>query len=62
MAKDRIASAERSALREVRETAVDIAIQAARETLAASLPADADGKIIDRAIGDLPTALSQRAA
>ena len=62
MAKDRIASAERSALREVREAAIEIAIQATQETLAASLGADADGKIIDRSISDLPASLSQRAA
>ncbi|MCE2575700.1 F0F1 ATP synthase subunit B [Komagataeibacter sp. FNDCR2] len=62
MAKDRIASAERSALREVREMAIEIAIQATQETLAASLAADVDGKIIDKSIGDLPTSLSQRAA
>lgn len=62
MAKDRIASAERSALREVREMAIEIAIQATGETLAASLNADTDGKIVDKSISDMPAILSQRAA
>ncbi|MBE7620676.1 F0F1 ATP synthase subunit B [Gluconacetobacter entanii] len=62
MARDRIAAAERGAIREVREAAIDIAMQATQETLAGSLTADGDKTLIDNAISGLPSALSRRAA
>ncbi|ACI51650.1 H+transporting two-sector ATPase B/B' subunit [Gluconacetobacter diazotrophicus PA1 5] len=62
MARDRIAASERSAVREVRQVAIDVAIQATRDVLATALPAGADHAIVDRAIADLPSALSHRAA
>jgi F-type H+-transporting ATPase subunit b len=62
MARDRIAATERSAVREVRQVAIDVAIQATRDALAAALPAEADRANVDQAIAGLPSALSHRAA
>lgn len=62
MARDRIAASERSAVREVRQVAIDVAVQATRDALALALPAETGQQIVDRSIADLPAALSHRAA
>jgi F-type H+-transporting ATPase subunit b len=54
-ALDRISQAEADALREVRNTAIDIAVAAARRLLAENLPAEKAAELIDAAIKDLPT-------
>ncbi len=62
MAHERIAAAEKAAVNEVRKAAADIAARAARDVIAATLSAEADAQIIDRAIAGLPAALVRRAA
>ena len=62
MAHDRIAAAEKAAVNEVRQTAASIAARAAQEVIAATLSAEADAHLIDRAIAGLPAALVRRAA
>jgi len=53
-AVERIAQAETEALREVRNTAVDIALSATRRLIVEQLGADQASGIIDAAIKDLP--------
>jgi F-type H+-transporting ATPase subunit b len=60
MAVDRIAAAEKAAVDEVRLTAVEVATVAARQVIADGLTADADARLIDHAILQLPSALAQR--
>ncbi|HEY0184322.1 MAG TPA: F0F1 ATP synthase subunit B [Rhodopila sp.] len=62
MAIERIAAAEKAAVDEVRLAAADVATTAARQVLAEGLTADADAKLIDQAITQLPTALAARRA
>lgn len=62
MALDRIASAEKAAVDEVRLTAVDIASAAARQVIAEGLSPDTESALVDHAIAQLPTALAQRRA
>ena len=62
MAMDRIAAAEKAALDEVRLTAADVAATAARRVLTEHLSPEADGALIDHAIGQLPSALAARRA
>jgi len=62
MAIDRIAAAEKAAVDEVRLAAADIATTAAREVISEGLSADADSRLIDQAITQLPSALSTRRA
>ena len=62
MAIDRIAAAEKAAVDDVRLAAVDVATTAARQVIAEGLSADADSKLIDDAIAQLPTALASRRA
>ena len=62
MAIDRIAAAEKAAVSDVRLAAVDVATTAARQVLAEDLTAEADAKLIDHAISQLPTALASRRA
>jgi F-type H+-transporting ATPase subunit b len=57
MAMDRIGAAEKAAVDEVRQAAAEVATAAARQMLAEGLTADADGRLIDNAIGQLPAAL-----
>lgn len=57
MALDRIASAEKAAVDEVRITAAEVATEAAREVIAEGLAAAADARLIDHAISQLPAAL-----
>jgi F-type H+-transporting ATPase subunit b len=60
MAVDRIAAAEKAAVDEVRLTAVEVATVAARQVIADGLSSDADARLIDHAITQLPSALAQR--
>jgi len=60
MALDRIAAAEKAAVDEVRQTAAEVATRATREVIAEGLTPDADGRLIDHAITQLPSALAQR--
>ena len=62
MAVDRIAAAEKAAVDQVRLTAADLAGLAAREVIAASLSTEADARLIDRSISQLPAALAARRA
>jgi F-type H+-transporting ATPase subunit b len=62
MAIDRIAAAEKAAVDDVRLTAADVATAAARQVLAEGLTADADARLIDQAITQLPAALAARRA
>ncbi|HVC62102.1 MAG TPA: F0F1 ATP synthase subunit B [Acetobacteraceae bacterium] len=62
MAMDRIAAAEKAAVDEVRLTAVEVATVAARQVIADGLSADADARLIDHAITQLPSALAPRRA
>jgi F-type H+-transporting ATPase subunit b len=62
MAIDRIAAAEKAAVDDVRLAAVDVATTAVRQVLAEGLTADADAKLIDQAIAQLPAALAARRA
>jgi F-type H+-transporting ATPase subunit b len=56
-AEEKIAQEEAKALADVRNTAVDIAIAAAREIIAEALDAKAGGALIDQAIAALPQRL-----
>ena len=60
MAMDRISAAEKAAVDEVRLTAVEVATTAARQVIAEGLSAEADSRLIDHAITQLPGALSGR--
>jgi F-type H+-transporting ATPase subunit b len=62
MAIDRIAAAEKAAVDDVRVAAADVATAAARQVLAEGLDADADARLIDQAITQLPAALAARRA
>ena len=56
-ALDRIAAAEKAVVAEIRQTAADLAAQAARDVIAHSLTAQDDAALVDEAIGGLPRAL-----
>jgi F-type H+-transporting ATPase subunit b len=60
MALDRIAAAEKAAVDEVRLAAAEVATAAARQVIAEGLSAEADSRLIDRAITQLPSALASR--
>ncbi|HEX2943151.1 MAG TPA: F0F1 ATP synthase subunit B [Rhodopila sp.] len=62
MAIDRIAAAEKAAVDEVRVAAAEVATTATRQFLAEGLTPEADAKLIDQAITQLPNALGQRRA
>jgi F-type H+-transporting ATPase subunit b len=62
MALDRIAAAEKAAVEEVRQTAVEVATEASRQVIREGLSADADAQLIDQAITRLPGALAGRRA
>ncbi|MEJ0016260.1 MAG: F0F1 ATP synthase subunit B [Acetobacteraceae bacterium] len=62
MAMDRIAAAEKAAVDEVRLTAAEVATVAARQVIAEGLTAEADARLIDHAITQLPAALASRRA
>lgn len=52
-AVDQIASAEAAAVKEVRDTAITVAIAAARDVIASSMTAKDSGALIDAAIADV---------
>jgi F-type H+-transporting ATPase subunit b len=60
MAMDRIAAAEKAAVDEVRLTAAEVATVAARQVIKDGLSAEADSRLIDHAIRELPGALAPR--
>jgi F-type H+-transporting ATPase subunit b len=62
MAIDRIAAAEKAAVDEVRVAAADVATAAARQVLSEGLTAEADARLVDQAITQIPSALGQRRA
>jgi len=62
MAIDRIGAAEKAAVDDVRLVAADIATTAARQVISEDLTEDADSRLIDQAITQLPSALSARRA
>jgi F-type H+-transporting ATPase subunit b len=62
MALDRISAAEKAAIDEVRFTAAEIATAATRQVLADGLTAEADARLIDQAITQIPSVLGQRRA
>jgi F-type H+-transporting ATPase subunit b len=62
MALDRIAAAEKAAVDEVRLAAVEVATSAARQVISEGLSADADARLVDQAIQQLPAALAARRA
>lgn len=62
MAMDRIAAAEKAAVDEVRRAAADVATAATQTVIREHLSADAGSAIVDRAIAQLPQALSPKRA
>ncbi|HET7881231.1 MAG TPA: F0F1 ATP synthase subunit B [Acetobacteraceae bacterium] len=60
MAIDRIAAAEKAAVDEVRLTAAEVATTAARQVIKDGLSLEADARLVDHAIAQLPSALAQR--
>lgn len=57
MALDRITAAEKAAMDEVRLAAADAATAAAQQVIQETLSHAADGRLVDQAIGQLPSAL-----
>ena len=57
LAEERIAQAESRALDEIRDAAVDVAVAAARQVIAAELDEQRGGALIDSAIAALPQRL-----
>jgi F-type H+-transporting ATPase subunit b len=62
MAMDRIAAAEKAAIDEVRIAAANVAAAAAESVLRENLTVEAGSAIVDRAIAQLPAAMSGRRA
>ena len=62
MAMDRIAAAEKAAVDTVRFAAAEIATVAAEQAIREGLSAEADGRLVDGAIGGIAAALSPRRA
>ena len=58
LASEKIALAEAKALAEVRDTAIDVAIGAARQVIAEGLGAQQSAALVDQAIADLPRRLN----
>lgn len=56
--EDRIAQAEAAALAEVRNSAVEVAIEAARRVLKAEVKGDAASRMVEDAIAELPRRLN----
>ena len=57
LALDRISAAEKAAINDVRQTAADIASEAARRVISEGLGEERENSILDAAIADLPRAL-----
>ena len=62
MVEERIQSAQASAIAEVRSTAVDVAIAATIQALRDGLTVAEDGRLVDHAIAEVPSAFTRRAA
>jgi F-type H+-transporting ATPase subunit b len=62
MAMDRIAAAEKAAVDEVRLAAADVACTAAERVIRESMTPETGSRLVDSAIGSLPTALAPRRA
>jgi F-type H+-transporting ATPase subunit b len=62
MVQERIEAAQASAVAEVRNTAVDVAIAATAEALRKGLSSGQDAALVDHAIAEVPTAFTRRAA
>lgn len=62
MALERIAAAEKAAVEEVRLAAAGLAASAAEQVIRRELTPEADGTLIDHAIGGLSAAFGRRAA
>ncbi len=56
-AQDKIASAEASAVKEVRDTAITVAVGAAKDIVAAQMTATSSNKLIDEAIAEVDAKL-----
>lgn len=57
LAEDKIAQAETQAINDVRATAADVAVGAARRVIAGKVDAGADAKLIEKSISDLASKL-----
>lgn len=57
LAEDKIAQAETQALNDVRATAAEVAVGAARRVIANKVDANADAKLIEKSISDLASKL-----
>ncbi len=62
MAQERIEAAQASAVAEVRNTAIEVAIAATTEALRSGLSSEQDATLVDHAIVDVPSAFTRRAA
>ncbi|MGH7121505.1 MAG: F0F1 ATP synthase subunit B [Acetobacteraceae bacterium] len=62
LAIERIAAAQKAAITEVRSAAIDIATAAASAVIRQELDAASDGRLVDRAIANLPAALARKVA
>ncbi|MCB8880363.1 F0F1 ATP synthase subunit B [Acidisoma cellulosilytica] len=62
MVQERIDAAQASAVTEVRNTAIDVAIAATTAALRTGLSSEQDAKLVDHAIAQVPTAFTRRAA
>ena len=62
MVQERIAAAQTSAVAEVRNTAIDVAIAATAAALRSGLSTTQDAALVDHAIADVPGAFNRRAA
>ncbi len=62
MVQERIEAAQASAVAEVRNTAIEVAIAATTEALRTGLSTAQDATLVDHAIAEVPAAFSRRAA
>lgn len=62
MARDRIAAVERAAVKEVRQLAIDVALQAANGVIPQTLDEQKAAGLVDQALAGLPAALARKAA
>ncbi|GAB3587070.1 ATP synthase subunit b [Acetobacter peroxydans] len=62
MARDRIAAVERAALKEVRQLAIDVAVEAAHDVIPQTLDTKSGSALVDQALAGLPKALAAHAA
>lgn len=62
MARDRIAAVERAAVKEVRQLAIDVAVNAAHSIIPQTIDEQKASALVDQALADLPAAFSRQAA